>query len=463
MDQKNIFSFFIAVTISITVFSQESTHQKDSLMLSKIYSEALENGQCYEKLRSLCKDIGSRLSGSVAAEMAVDWGFNNLSGYGFDTVYKQEVMVPHWERGTKEKGYYQTSDHSIKEVNLLALGGSVSTNGIMEGEIAMFTSREALKNANKETVKGKIVFLAEPMEPGNANAFHSYGKAFPIRGHAAVLAAKKGAKGVIIRTLSLSENIFPNTGVMFYKEGVDKIPAAAISTEDATELEKLIQQNKQPITFHFEMDCKTLEDVKSYNVIAEIKGNKHPNNIITFGGHLDSWDVGEGAHDDGAGIVHCMEALRILKVLDYQPQNTLRVVFFANEENGNQGGKVYAKTAKEKNENQLYAIESDAGGFTPRGFDVQNSSSCLALIQSFAPLFEPYLLRRFKKGWGGVCTAPLLKKYEDIALISFIPDSQRYFDIHHNENDVFENVNQRELELGAASITALIYLLDSHY
>ncbi len=463
MVQKHFFSLIIAIVLSFTVLSQGTTYKKDSIMLRKIYSEALENGHCYEKLRSLCKDIGNRLSGSVASEMAVDWGFHNLSSYGFDTVYKQEVMVPHWERGTKEKGYYQIPDNLIKEVHLLALGGSVSTNGTMQGEVVMFTSREALKNAKREEVQGKIVFLAEPMDPSNANAFHSYGKAFPIRGHAAVMAAKKGAKGVIIRTLSLSENTFPNTGVMFYEEGVKKIPAAAISTKDATQLENLIHQNIKPITFYFEMDCKMLEDIKSYNVIAEIKGSKYPNNIITFGGHLDSWDVGEGAHDDGSGIVHSMEALRILKVLDYKPQNTLRVVFFANEENGNHGGKVYAKTAKENNENQIYAIESDAGGFTPRGFDVQNSSTCLELIQSFAPLFEPYLLRRFKKGWGGVCISPLLKKYEDIALISFIPDSQRYFDIHHNENDVFENVNQRELELGAASITALIYLLDSHY
>ena len=463
MSCKFFLPFIMAVAISSTAISQGETYQKDSVMLRKIYSEALGNGHCYEDLHSLCKDVGSRLSGSVGAEKAVEWGFHKLLSYNFDTVYKQEVMVPHWERGTKERGYYKTSNNKIQEVNLLAIGGSVSTQGIMEGEIIMFKTREALQNATQKEVEGKIVFLSEHMGPTIVNAFHAYGAAFSIRGHAAVMAAKKGAKALIIRTLSLSENPFPNTGMMVYEEGITKIPAAALSTQDATRLEKQMEIKNQSITFHFEMDCKMLPDAKSYNVIAEIKGNKHPNNVITFGGHLDSWDVSEGAHDDGAGIVHCMEALRILKVLDYKPQNTLRLVFFMNEENGNKGGKVYAEKAKENNENHIYALESDEGGFTPRGFDVQNNPKCLELIQSFAPLFEPYLLTQFENGWGGVCTSPLAKKYEDIALISFVPDSQRYFDIHHNENDVFENVNQRELELGAASITSLIYLLDSHY
>lgn len=463
MNHNYILTFIISIFISFSALSQEETYIKDSTMLRQIYTEALGNGHCYENLRSLCKDVGSRLSGSVGAEMAVEWGFHKLSGYNFDTVYKQEVIVPHWERGTKEKGYYRTAENKIHEIDLLALGGSVSTNGVVEGEIIMFKTRAALKKATKKEVEGKIVFLSERMDPTIVNAFHSYGNAFTIRGHAAIWAAEKGAKAVIIRTLSLSENPFPNTGIMFYEEGVKKIPAAALSTKSATQLEKQIDEAKTPINFYFEMDCKLLPDVKSYNVIAEIKGNKYPNNVITFGGHLDSWDVAEGAHDDGAGIVHCMEALRILKDLEYKPQNTLRVVFFMNEENGNKGGITYADLAKKNNENQIYAIESDEGGFTPRGFDVQNNPKCLALVQSFAPLFAPYFLTQFENGWGGVCTSPLAKKYDDIALISFIPDSQRYFDIHHNANDVFENVNKRELELGAASISSLIYLLDSHY
>lgn len=456
-------SFFIVLFLCSTSLAQKNKAQQDSLMLHNIYTEALENGHCYEDLRSLCKNIGGRLSGSLGAEMAVQWGVKKLSEYDFDTVYKQEVMVPHWVRGTKEKGYYITPDHKIKKVHLLALGGSVSTDGIMKGEIKMFTSREALKQAEREEVEGKIVFLAERMDPTKVNAFHAYGEAFSIRGYAAIMAAKKGAIGVITRTLNVTENYFPNTGMMLYKEGVTKIPAATLSTKDATQLERQIDISEAPLTFYFEMDCRTLPDVKSYNVIAEMKGSENPNNIITIGGHIDAWDIAEGAHDDGAGIVHSMEALRILRKLKYKPKNTLRVVFFMNEENGNKGGKVYAKKAKKNDENQIYGIESDAGGFSPRGFDVQKNSKCLKLIKSFASLFEPYFITQFKDGWGGVCTNPLKKEYENIGLIGFVPDSQRYFDIHHNANDVFENVNQRELELGAASISSLVYLLDKHH
>src|SRR5690554_447741 len=173
--------------------------------------------------------------------------------------------------------------------------------------------------------------------------------------------------GVVIRSLSLSEHEHPHTGTMQYEKGLNKIPAAALSTKDATALEELMHVTKEKITFHFEMDCKVLPDKKSHNVIAELSGTENPNRIITLGGHLDSWDVGEGAHDDGAGIVHTMEALRVLKALNYKPKNTLRVVFFMNEENGNMGGKTYAKRSKESGEEHILAIESDRGGFSPRG------------------------------------------------------------------------------------------------
>lgn len=457
--KKIVFAFMlITLTVGASI-AQNKNKLNDSIMLRNIYTEALEKGEAYNQLRILCKDIGHRLSGSLGADMAVEWGFNALKDYDFDTVYFQDVMVPHWERGTKERAFFKIEDKQTFPANILALGGSVATNGILSGEIIQFKTLEELENADEKLVNGKIVFLAERMPQRNVNTFHSYGECGKIRWSGPVVAGEKGAIGIIIRSLSLSENDFPNTGAMGYKEGVNKIPAAALSTNDASRLEALIDKGEK-VSFHFEMDCKTFPDKLSHNVIAEIKGTQNPNNIITVGGHLDSWDVGEGAHDDGAGIVQSMEALRILKTLGYRPKNTLRVVFFINEENGNRGGKRYAKLAKIAGENHIYAIESDAGGFSPHGFTLDGNKEQVKLLQSFAELFKPYLIHKLEAGYGGVDIYPLKNQFENIALIGLAPDSQRYFDIHHNANDVFENVNKRELHLGAAAMASLMYLLD---
>jgi hypothetical protein len=247
---------------------------------------------------------------------------------------------------------------------------------------------------------------------------------------------------------------------MHYEENIAQIPAAAISTKDCELIANLVKNSN--LEFIFEMDCENLADVTSYNVIGEITGTVNPNEIITLGGHLDSWDTGEGAHDDGAGIVHTLEALRILKVLKYKPKHTIRVVFFMNEENGNKGGVSYAKMAKEKGEKHIAALESDRGGFSPRGFSCDGDLAHFKKLFSFEKLFKPYELSEFEKGYGGVDIGPLKKEFTDISLFGFVPDSQRYFDFHHAESDVFEAVNKRELELGAAAICSFIYLIDSY-
>ncbi|MEX2484748.1 MAG: M20/M25/M40 family metallo-hydrolase [Brumimicrobium sp.] len=440
----------------------QSDYQKDSLMLKKLFNESLENGKAYEDLRSLCKDVGARLTGSASAEMAVHWGKHRLESYDFDTVYLQEITVPHWVRGTKEEGWYKTNDNKLHKVNILALGGSIGTDGTMSGEIVMFENRDAIQSADRKEIEGKIVFISQPMDQKMINTFKAYGGCYPIRGYGAIDAAKKGAIGVVIRSLSLSEHDHAHTRTMNYEDDVKKIPAAAISTINATELEKTINESKTPVHFVFEMNCKKLPDVKSHNVIGEIKGKLKPDEIITVGGHLDSWDVGEGAHDDGAGIVHSMEAVRLLRTQNYNPKHTIRVVFFMNEENGNKGGKSYAKYSSDANEIHIAAIESDRGGFSPRGFSCDGSEKQIKMLQSFETLFKPYYIHDLSKGYGGVDISPLKDYHENIALFGFIPDSQRYYDFHHNHNDVFENVNRRELHLGAASIASLIYLLDNN-
>ena len=210
------------------------------------------------------------------------------------------------------------------------------------------------------------------------------------------------------------------------------------------------------------MDCRDYPDTTSHNVIGDLIGNEKPDEFIVFGGHLDSWDTGEGAHDDGAGVVHCLEALRILNELGYKPKHTLRLVFFMNEENGNRGGKGFAEYAEAEGLNVIAAVESDRGGFAPRGFHCDGSEEQIAFLQTLQPLFKPYDLHIFEKGYGGVDIGPLHRVFPEIPLFGFVPDSQRYFDFHHAPSDVFENVNKRELELGAASIAAFIYLLDQN-
>jgi carboxypeptidase Q len=345
-------------------------------------------------------------------------------------------------------------------VQLLALGGSIGTNGLLEGDIIEFKQLADLQKAKPKDIEGKIVFLNQAMDASQIQTFKAYGACYAIRGNGAVEAAKLGAKAVLIRSLGLPQDAHPHTGSMHYDAGVQKIPAAALSTNSANALSKALQKGK--VQFYLEMDCHDFPDADSYNVMAEIKGSKFQDQIITIGGHLDSWDTGEGAHDDGAGVIHCLEALRILQELGYQPTHTIRVVFFMNEENGNHGGQQYAKWVLANGEKQIAALESDRGGFAPRGFGLDGPDTYLQLLSSFAPIFKPYDLHVFEKGYGGVDIGPLKDAYPGIPLFGFVPDSQRYFDYHHAPSDVFEAVNKRELELGAAAIASFVYLLDLH-
>lgn len=449
------------LTILLVLFAFVLNAQKnDSTFIKSIYNEALSHGESYQNLKSLCKDIGARLSGSAEAAMAIEWGKKKMESYQFDAVYLQEIKVPHWERGTKESGWIRTKKGQLIKVNLLALGGSIGTNGLLEGELVLFNHIDELKKASKSAVEGKIVFINQPMNEAEINTFKAYGGCYTLRGTGAVEGAKLGAKAVLIRSIGMPVDKHPHTGSMHYEASVAKIPAAALSTEDAEMLAQLLQKEKAE--FVLEMDCRDYEDAVSYNVIGELKGTTHPNEIITFGGHLDSWDTGEGAHDDGAGIVHCLEALRILNKLNYKPKHTLRLVFFMNEENGNKGGKTYATWSKNKNEQQIAALESDRGGFSPRGFQCDGNETFQTLLKSFAQTFANYELSEFGKGYGGVDISPLKDEFPGIPLFGFVPDSQRYFDFHHAPSDVFESVNKRELELGAAAISSMIYLLDRH-
>ena len=461
---KLLFLIPLLVTLSFTGSKKEDPKSiKDKDFIRSIFDEALVNGESYSSLRSLCKDVGARLSGSPAADSAVAWGYRKLSSYDFDTVYLQEILVPHWERGHIETAWVDPGFRP-SPLDLCALGGSVGTNGKLIAEVIEVQGLEELKDLGLANIKGKIVFYNRPMDPRYIKTFHAYSGCVDQRYAGASEAAKYGAVAAICRSMNLKEDEHPHTGSMGYKDGIKKIPAAALSTESANRLSKILKTspNSQLI---LELNCKTLPDKKSYNVIAEMKGVS--NKIIAFGAHLDSWDKGEGAHDDGAGIAHCTEALRILKKLNYKPKYTLRCVYFMNEENGNRGGISYAQTVKTNNEKHIAAIETDAGGFSPRGFRIDGSEKQLLAIAKWRNILEPYGLHEFIPGYAGVDINPLKNgdNAPDSALLmlGLSPDSQRYFDYHHSNADVFEAVNQRELELGSASMASIIYLIDNNF
>jgi hypothetical protein len=447
----------------LSIFTIQGQSTKDKEVLEQLYHHELLKGRSYMNLRSLCKEVGSRLSGSKEAEEAVSWAKNLLESMQLDSVYLQEVMVPHWVRGNTAYAQLSFSGYE-KEVPIIALGGSVATaeDGLTAGVIEIHHLEE-LETLGREKIEGKIVFYNRPMEAEHIQTFHAYGNCVDQRYKGAAEASKYGAVATVVRSMNLRLDNHPHTGAQQYADGYDPIPTAAISTNGAELLSRALKEDPA-LQFHMKMNCKTLPDVLSHNVIAELKGSEFPDEVIVVGGHLDSWDVGEGAHDDGAGVVHAIEVLQLFKALGIQPKRTIRCVLFMNEENGLRGGKKYAALAAKSSQRHLAAIESDAGGFSPRGFSVGGIDSvqlaCLKAMESWKSLFEPYLIHYFEKGYGGADINPL--KPQGAALIGLVPDSQRYFDYHHAQNDVFEEVNKRELELGAATMAALAYLLSEH-
>ncbi|MCL6265219.1 M20/M25/M40 family metallo-hydrolase [Flagellimonas myxillae] len=452
----------ILLLILLAVSAPIVAQSEDEKQLRAIYDMALTNGKAYDWLNHLSNQIGGRLSGSVQAQQAVDYTKGQLDSLGLDRVWLQPVMVPKWVRGTPEFAYIETKPGLTTNVPICALGGSVATpEGGVKAKVVEVQGIEDLEKLGREKIEGNIVFYNRPMDPKLISTFASYSGCVDQRYSGAAEAGKYGAAGVIVRSMTLRLDDYPHTGSMAYGDTpvANRVPAAAISTQGAELLSTTLKLNPD-IKFYFKQSCKQFDDVESFNVIGEIRGTTHPNEIMVIGGHLDSWDLGDGSHDDGAGCVQSMDVLRLLKETGYKPKRTLRVVLFMNEENGLRGGNKYAEVARNKNEKHVFALESDAGGFTPRGFSFDCSEENLAQVQSWKGLFEPYLIHMFVKGYSGADIGPL--KHEGLVLAGLRPDSQRYFDHHHAENDTFEHVNKRELELGTATMASLVYLMDKY-
>lgn len=457
---------FFCILLAANVVA--SAQKEDSLMIRRIADEILLNGKAYNNLHYLTKQVGARLAGSPGMVKAEQWGFKLMQESGAEKTWLQECVVPHWIRGGKDEAgvlNFQSSASGVgsnkmtRKLDIVALGNSVGTGlkGVVDN-VVLVNSFEDLEK-KKDLVNGKIVFYNYKFNDAYVNTFWAYRDAGKYRGQGPSRAAKYGAAAVIVRSMSNSVDNNPHTGATAYDSAFAKIPAVAIGLRDADWLAAELE--KKPVTVYLKTNGKMLPDTIGHNVIGELTGSEFPNEIITIGGHLDSWDNCEGAHDDGAGCVQTIELLRAFKAVGYKPKRTIRFVLFANEENGLRGGAKYAEEAKAKNEKHIFALESDAGGFTPRGFGFTLSDEQFNKVMQWKPLIAPYGAGDFVKGGGGADIGPLNRTF-GTPVAGLNPDTQRYFDIHHARNDVFENVNKRELELGAVNMAALIYLVDKY-
>jgi len=445
----------LLLSVPFLVKAQSNT---DSLFIRSVSDEILVNGKAYQWLRQLTKEVGGRLGGSPQFAKAVVWGTAKMKEIGADKVYLQECKVPHWVRGNNDKIAITSIGNKPKNKVLDALALGSSLGGNVQAEVIAVKNFDELELKKKE-IKGKIVFYNYPFNPKNISTFQSYSDAGKYRWNGASRAAKYGAVGMIVRSMSISTDNNPHTGGMGYNDSFPKIPAAAIGLQDAEELWKLCAE--QSVQIKMTTHGKFSPDTIAHNVVGEIIGSEMPKDIIMVGGHLDSWDVNEGAHDDGAGVVHTLEVLRVLKALNYRPKHTIRFVLFADEENSGSGAEKYAALAKANKETHVFALESDAGGFTPRGFSFNVPAAAWEKLNEWKKLLQPYGGDNFVVGGGGADTEPLSDNFKT-PVAELNPDSQRYFDVHHARSDVFENVNRRELLLGAVNMAGLIYLVDKY-
>ena len=452
---KNIVLIFSFLFLNLS-FSQ------DDLFIKNVFDAGFTKSKAYTWLDYLSNEIGGRLSGSYEADLAVKWSKSELEKLDFDKVWLQPVMVPRWVRGPKEFALIETEPGITFDVPVAALGGSVATPSVgIKSNVIEVMSLEELEKLGKEKIDGKIVFFNRPMDPKFVTTFTAYGTAVDQRALGAMEASKYGAIGVIVRSMTLRTDDYPHTGGLTYGALPlsQRIPAAAISTKGADKLSSLLKI-KPDLKFLLRQQCKQMPDVQSYNVIAEKTGTTYPDEVILIGGHLDSWDIGDGSHDDGAGVVHSMDLINLFTSIGYKPKRTIRVVLFMNEENGLRGSLKYKEIADKEGVNHIFAIESDAGGFRPLGFSFTcNDSNFLRLLE-WKKLFAPYFINVFIKGGSGADISNLKK--DNNVLSGLRPNSQRYFDYHHTEIDTFDAINKRELEMGSSAIASLVYLFDKY-
>jgi hypothetical protein len=456
------FLFFFAVVAPLASLSFAQTlESKYSHFIQRMLAVGLRNCEAHTMLRELCEKAPHRLSGSAGADTAVQLTMRMMKERGFDNVHLEKVMVPRWVRGEEECWIIPPPSSTpqimkLQRLEVCALGGSIATpeEGI-QVEVVEVKNFDEVRKLGK-SARGKIIFYNRAFDPSKVNTFEAYGGAVDQRSRGAIEAAKVGAVAVLVRSMTLALDDKPHTGMMNYADTVKKIPAAAISTVHANQLSELLKKEKS-VRVHLKLTPRTLPDVESANVVGEITGSEKPNEIIVVGGHLDAWDKGQGAHDDGAGCMQAIEVVNLLKNMGVKPKRTIRAVMFMNEENGVRGGKAYPVAPERKGEKHIAALESDAGGHTPRGFSVKGDSTLLQKVLTWKPLFDMLESGRINIGYAGVDIDPLVAT--GVPGFGLVPDNHRYFDYHHSDNDTIDKVHPRELEMGAIVETLLCWLI----
>jgi Zn-dependent M28 family amino/carboxypeptidase len=453
--KKSCSAFLLILIVHSLVAAQGIQSVSYDSLAKLIITKALVDNKAYETLYELTTKVGNRVSGSAQAAKAVEWSKSTMMRLGFDNVHLEPVMVPHWVRGSVEQAtVLANGSRKAIPLNIVALGGTIGTpkQGIT-AEVVEVKSFEELK-ALGDKAKEKIVFFNRPMDRSLVSTFQAYGGAVNQRVRGAVEAARVGGVFALVRSMTTRLDDVPHTGAMNYADSIPKVPTGAVSTKGAELLSEIISKEKN-VKITVNLSAQILPDVESANVVGELRGSEKPDEVIVLGGHLDSWDKGQGAHDDGSGCVQSIEALRLLKELGLKPKRTIRTVNFINEENGLRGGTAYASKDR-GNEKPLAAIESDAGGFSPRGFGISDSTTYTKLAK-WAPLLASIGADRFVNGGGGADIGPLARK--GAAVIGLNVDNQRYFDYHHSDSDTIDKVNERELALGAAAMAILAYVI----
>ncbi len=412
----------------------------------RIINAAMSGNENFEYLTRFADKFGHRFSGSESLENSIDWIVEEMKKDGFDRVFTQDVKVPHWVRG-KESATLISPRRS--DLPMLGLGGSVATpkEGI-EAEVLVVSSFDELQE-KEEQAKGKIVLYDVP--------FTTYGKTVQYRLNGAIEAAKVGAVASLIRSVGPFSMQTPHTGTSRYEDGVKKIPHAAITLEDAAMIHRMSERG-ETIRILLKMEAQTLPDATSRNIIAEMKGSENPEEIVVFGGHIDSWDVGQGVMDDAGGCFAAWEALRIMKELGLRPKRTIRVVMWTNEENGLRGANAYRDMVMDDGtiENHILAMESDGGVFEPKGFGFSGSDEAFAMIKEIGKLLEPIGSGNITRGGGGADIGPIMR--EGVPGMGLVVDGTRYFWYHHTAADTIDKLSAEEYNKCIATMAVMAYV-----
>jgi carboxypeptidase Q len=437
----------------LLAFQQPDINKDYSEPTAKIIGTAMVEEKAYERLEYLCDRIGHRLSGSAQLEQAVQWALQTMKADGLDNVHSEPVMVPHWVRGEESAEMISPRRYRL---SILGLGGTIGTpaEGITAEVVAVRSYAEL--DALGDKVKGKIVLYNSPMsstlDPGRA-----YGEAVQYRGSGPSRAAKWGAIAVLLRSVTTRSLQTPHTGSLNYQADIPKIPAAAVTVEDAEMIHRLISRGEK-VEVKLNLGANTLPDAQSANVIGELRGRERPDEVVMICGHLDSWDVGTGASDDGAGCIMAMEAARILAKLNLRPRRTLRVVLFTNEENGLRGARAYGEAHQLEFEKHVAAIESDSGAARPQGFSFSGKDRAFATIERIAPLLQSLKANNISRSEGAGADISVLTK-AGVPGLGMRPDPTHYFDIHHTHADTLEKIDRVDLSMNVATLAVMAYVI----